>query len=128
MTLSNIPVCLVMCRRDLEHARAEVFFYRRICDNRNGSARERAPAEFANVFLVTFVVGVNRHCRVAHDRFGTGGGNFQKLALTVHDFIAHFEERALLGFHDDLFVRECRLADRTPVDHAFATVDMSLLE
>ena len=92
--------------------------------------------------LILRVFGIDAHCCVAHDCFGTCGGNYGIVALVVlvqnlalfacrYDgihvgigyIVLQIIQFALLVAIDDLFGREHGLCLRVPVDHTEPTID-----
>ena len=63
---------------------------------------------------------------IAHDRLGTRC-RYDDVILCALDEVAEVVELALMLLEDNLLVRECRLCLGVPVDHAYPTVDESLL-
>ena len=75
--------------------------------------------------LELLVLGVDRNARIAHHRFGTGGGD-DDVTAAVRKRIADIPEVAGLIDILDLRVGQGGAAVRTPVDDAVALVDQAL--
>ena len=126
--MADFKVGDVVGGRNFKNARAEFHIDIFVADNRNRGFGEGAPNVFADVFLIAFVVGVDRDGGVAHNCFGAGGGDFKKSPRLFDDFVFHLEELAFLGGHNDLLVRERGEVYGAPVYHALAAVDVALFE
>ena len=122
---ADVEVGAVVGGGDFEGACAEGVVNVAVGDDGDFFAGEGAPEVFADEVGVAGVGGVNGDGGVAHEGFGTGGGDFYELAGVFGDFVAHGVEGAVLGCGDDFFVGDGGEAGRAPVDHAFAAVDVA---
>jgi len=128
VTFSYVEVDLVMRRRHLEDARAEIFFHGAVGHYRDPLSRERTPNMLSDQIGEALVVGMNSDARVSHDRLRTRRGYLHETAGFFHDLVAHFPKLALLRFHDDFLVAEGRLRNGAPVHKTLAAVDVAALE
>ena len=128
VALADFKVRLVVRRRDLESARAELDVDMLIGNDRNFRLRERPQHLAPDVLGKARILRVHRDRDIAHQRFGTRGGNFQILARRIGERVFHeVKFRALRG-HDDLLVGQRRQRNRAPVDHPLAAINETFLE
>ena len=125
VTLPDLKVRTVVRRCNLQHTRAESHVDRSIANDRNLFAREGAPNVFTNQMLVTLVVGVHRHRRIARDGFRTCCGNFEEGVRKFGDFVTHLIDEAFGWLHDDFFVGKSGQRNGAPIDHALAAVNIT---
>ena len=76
--------------------------------------------------MVARICRIDADGRIAHDCLGTRR-RYDDVILSTLDEVAEIVELALMLLEDNLLVRECRLCLGIPVDHAYPTVDESLL-
>ena len=86
---ADFKVRLVVGRGDFQRASAELDVHMVVRDDRNLRMRKRPEHLAPDVFRKTRVLRIHRHRHVAHQRFRTGGGNFQELARCVREFVFH---------------------------------------
>ena len=126
MTLAHLIVVGVVGGGDLHAAgtlfRIGVF----VLDNGDLAVRQRQIDRLANQVFVAGIVDRNCHSRIAEQRFRTGRGDHQ-IAGTIRQRVTEVPELALDFLVDHFFVRERALGSGTPVHHAFAAVDVTLV-
>ena len=89
---------------------------------------ERTAHLLADILPVTLILGIHRNRDIAHECLGTRSRDLKKLSRLVHQLILHVIKLGVLRLHDDLFIRESRQGNRTPVHHPLAAINQSLLE
>ena len=126
VTLADLEVHFVVCRRHLQNAGPKFRIDRFIANDRELRARQRAPDMFSDQIAIARVVRRDGNGNVGHDRLRPGGGDFEKASRFLDQFVAHIIENALLFRRDHFLIRERGLRRRIPVDHAPSPIDQPL--
>ncbi len=125
---TDFKVGLVVGRRDLQRAGAELDVHVIVGDHRDRGVRERPEHRASHVFRKARVLRVHGHGHVAHQRFRTGGGDFKELAGRVRELVLHEVELRALRRHNHLLIGQRGERDRAPVHDALTAVDQAFLE
>ena len=99
-----------------------------VLDDRDNTVYQRNDYFLSFQPCVLGVVGVDTHCRIAHDCFGTGRCYYCIAAfrITFH-LIAEIEQFSVLFLVDHFFVRKGSQRFRVPVYHTDTTVNQSFV-
>ncbi len=129
VALADFEVRLVVRRRHLEHAGAELKIHVLVADDGDELLLARefggqgTDDVFADVFRIARVFRIHGHGGVAGNCLRPGGGDGQKCSRRFGDFDFEIIERALLLFHDYFLVGQRGERNRTPVHHTLAAID-----
>ena len=104
MTLANLKIYGVMSRRNFQHSRAKFGIDCFVSDDGNFLACEWTPCVFAKEIGITFVAGMKRHRGIGHDRFRSGGCDFEKSTGFFHDLVANEIKLSFLRLRNDFFI------------------------
>ena len=102
--LADFEVRLVVRRRDLESARAELDVDMFVGDDWDFRLWERPQHLAPDVLGKARILRVHRHSDIAHQRFGARGGNFQILTRRIGELVFHEIKLRSLRGHDDFLV------------------------
>ena len=123
--LAQHVVVYVVRGGDLEAACAELNVDVVVLDDGDLAPHERNNDAPSAEVLVLQIVRIDAHGRVAHDRFGAGGGH-DGVSVFADDAIAQVVKFALLLLINHLLVAEGGEGGGIPIDHADTTIDQSL--
>ena len=133
MAEADLKVGFVVGRRHFEDASAELEIHMVIANDRDQALftrsfqRQGLHDHLADEMRVARVFGIHGHGGIRRDRFRAGGGDGEERAGRVGEFDFEMIHEAILRLHFHLFIRQRREAGRTPVHHAFATINQPLL-
>ena len=125
MALAHLEVVRIVCRRDLDSARAEVLVDVFIGEQRDAAADDRQDQRLADEIFVALVIRMDGDARIAEHRLRTRRRDLDILARLSLYLIAQMPEVALLRLVLDLDVRDGRVARRAPVRDARALINKS---
>ena len=124
--LTDLVVVRVVRRRDLYHTGPLFHIGVLVAHDRDLLVQKRQDHVAAVQMLVALVLRVDRDRRIAEHRLGARGGDLEHLAGFLY-LIEDMPKMAVLLLIFDLCVGDGGDAVRTPVYHAVAAVDLSVL-
>jgi hypothetical protein len=130
--VGNLEIVRVVCRRHLEHGRAELALDPRTHRDGDVHVGERDPDQPTLETSVPLVLRMKHQRHIAEHRFGTrrgdddeiGPSSFRRIRERIPDIKEMVVPISELGF----LVGQRRVAPRTPVDDAVAAIDQALVE
>ena len=124
--LAHLKIVGIVRRSDLHHARAEFAVHISVRNDRNLAIHQRQKHFLPDQFLVTFVLRMHRHRRIAQHRLGTRRRHHQiLLRRTGHRITNEPQISGALVVHH-FQIADGRLAARAPIDHVTPAIDQSL--
>ena len=122
---TNLKVIWIVCRCDLYNARTKLHIHVFIGYNGNRLVLYRQYHHLAHNILVSLIIGVDSHSRVAKHRFGSCRCN-NYTTIAVFKRIFNVIEFSLLLFVLNLQITQRRMTPWTPVDYVLVLVNQAL--
>ena len=127
VTLSDLKVVRVMCRRNLYAACSEFHVDIFIGDYRNLTVCERQDQHLADDVLISFIIRIHGDSCIAEHGLRSCGGDLNKSAFLADYRIIDMPEETVLVFVLDLCIGNRCLADRAPVDDLGSLINVALI-
>ena len=127
MTLADLKIVRVMCRRDLYATGTELFINIRICHNRDLAVYDWQDQCLSDQILITLILRIDCNSGIAKHRFRTGGRDLNISAFFACDRIFNMPEMSGLLLMLYFGIGNRCLAKRTPVDDTGSFVDITLI-